>query len=342
VARSDDEPDLSEIKGLLRRLEQSPPSRRPDAADNRGPEGSYGFKWRPPRRRARSTAAMLLLIANAVLATATVTSIGWYLLQPAAVEPETRADDKPVHERADAASRPPVADASSEAGPAGVAPEEPAETPLTVTTTLPSFADAADVRPGGPPPEANAEQPRTEITSLPSFADAEDVRPASPPPEVPAEEPLTVTTSLPSFADAADVRPSGPPPEVAAEKPQAEITPLPSGAEAADARRLGAPPEVTAKKQRTQITSPPPNANRYDRRDSDQELKAREVAEFCYEQRSICRKICDLHSNFDDRFDGCSHSCDSRESRCSRTGCYRWAEPEYVIAHKFGGEKCPL
>jgi hypothetical protein len=79
-----------------------------------------------------------------------------------------------------------------------------------------------------------------------------------------------------------------------------------------------------------------------DAQSSDKELKAREVAEFCYEQRNICRKLCDLHSNFDDRFDGCSHSCDSRQGRCTRTSCYRWSGSEYVIAQRFGGNKCAL
>src|SRR5262245_24965716 len=60
--------------------------------------------------------------------------------------------------------------------------------------------------------------------------------------------------------------------------------------------------------------------------------KAREVAEFCYGQRHICRRLCDLRSRFEDRFDGCPDSCASRESRCTRTGCYRWTEPEYVLA----------
>ena len=84
------------------------------------------------------------------------------------------------------------------------------------------------------------------------------------------------------------------------------------------------------------------DASEDDRQYSDKEQKERDIAEFCYEQRSICRKICDLHSNFDDRFDGCSHSCDSRRGRCSRSGCYRWSGSEYVYAQRFGGNKCML
>ena len=60
------------------------------------------------------------------------------------------------------------------------------------------------------------------------------------------------------------------------------------------------------------------------------------MAQFCYEQRLICRKICDLHSRFEDRFDGCPQSCDSRELRCVTTACYRWTEPDFLIAERFG------
>jgi hypothetical protein len=73
---------------------------------------------------------------------------------------------------------------------------------------------------------------------------------------------------------------------------------------------------------------------------SDDEVTEREVAEFCYVQRGICRKICNLRSRFDDRFDGCPQSCESREGRCSRTGCYRWSEAEFLIAERFGGFQC--
>ncbi len=65
-----------------------------------------------------------------------------------------------------------------------------------------------------------------------------------------------------------------------------------------------------------------------------------DVAEFCYEQRQMCRKICDLRSRFEDRFDGCPQSCVSRESRCVSTACFRWSEPEFLIAERFGGYKC--
>ncbi len=79
-----------------------------------------------------------------------------------------------------------------------------------------------------------------------------------------------------------------------------------------------------------------------DRRHSDAVRTERRVAQFCYEQRLICRKICDLHSRFEDRFDGCPQSCDSRELRCVTTACYRWTEPDFLIAERFGGYRCAL
>lgn len=75
-----------------------------------------------------------------------------------------------------------------------------------------------------------------------------------------------------------------------------------------------------------------------DRGDSDNEPER--VAEFCYSQLQICRKICTLRSRFEDRFDGCPQSCESREIRCNKTACYRWSEPELLIAERFGGNHC--
>jgi hypothetical protein len=68
------------------------------------------------------------------------------------------------------------------------------------------------------------------------------------------------------------------------------------------------------------------------------EQKAEELDEFCHSQRRICRKICNLR--FREDLVGCPQSCDSREVRCGQTGCFRWAEPEYLIAERFGGYKC--
>lgn len=65
-----------------------------------------------------------------------------------------------------------------------------------------------------------------------------------------------------------------------------------------------------------------------------------EVAEFCHGQRQICRKVCYMRSRFNDRFDGCPSSCDSREARCTRTGCYRWTEPDFLIARNYGAYRC--
>jgi hypothetical protein len=86
--------------------------------------------------------------------------------------------------------------------------------------------------------------------------------------------------------------------------------------------------------------APPRQAYPDDRQDSDDAQTEEKVAEFCYSQRGICRKICNLRSRFEDRFDGCPQSCESREIRCSRTGCYRWTEPEFLIAERFGGYQC--
>jgi hypothetical protein len=79
-----------------------------------------------------------------------------------------------------------------------------------------------------------------------------------------------------------------------------------------------------------------------DRLDSGNAGKETDVAEFCYEQSQICRKICNLRSRFDDRFDGCPQSCESRETRCVSTACFRWTEPDFLIAERFGGYKCAL
>jgi hypothetical protein len=68
--------------------------------------------------------------------------------------------------------------------------------------------------------------------------------------------------------------------------------------------------------------------------------KQEDLAEFCYVQRQLCRKLCHMRSRFEDRFDGCPSSCESREIRCSRTGCYRWTEPELVIGETFGAYRC--
>jgi hypothetical protein len=86
------------------------------------------------------------------------------------------------------------------------------------------------------------------------------------------------------------------------------------------------------------LKTPREEAYPNDRPDGDDAQE--EVGEFCYGQRQICRKICYLRSRFQDNFDGCPQSCESREVRCSRSGCYRWSEPEFLIAERFGGYKC--
>src|SRR5262245_55535370 len=88
--------------------------------------------------------------------------------------------------------------------------------------------------------------------------------------------------------------------------------------------------------------SAPPRAAPGNHPYAEDGLSERDVADFCHGQRGVCRRICDLRSRFEDRFDACPHSCDSREGRCTRTGCYKWSEPEFVLAQKFGGHKCAL
>jgi hypothetical protein len=79
----------------------------------------------------------------------------------------------------------------------------------------------------------------------------------------------------------------------------------------------------------------PPRADTDDRAPTE-----RKVAEYCQGQLHICRKICYLNARFRDRINGCSHVCDSRAIRCTRTGCYRWTEPDFTLAVKFGAHRC--
>jgi hypothetical protein len=73
---------------------------------------------------------------------------------------------------------------------------------------------------------------------------------------------------------------------------------------------------------------------------SDGDINARKVAEYCFSQRQICRKVCYLR--FRDDVFGCSETCDSRVSRCNKSGCYKWIEPELIIAERFGASRCIL
>lgn len=77
-----------------------------------------------------------------------------------------------------------------------------------------------------------------------------------------------------------------------------------------------------------------------DRQYFDEGPTDEEVAEFCYGQRQICRKVCNLRYRDDNG--GCSQKCERRLARCNRTGCYRWEEPDFLIAEKFGGIRCDL
>lgn len=104
MARSDDEPGLGEIKGLLRRLEggalqgDETPLRRLEA----DPHEDQG--WAGASQRRPSSAAVLILIANTVMATATITSIAWYFFHAAAIQKSAQLEGEPerkpaVHER---------------------------------------------------------------------------------------------------------------------------------------------------------------------------------------------------------------------------------------------------
>jgi hypothetical protein len=93
----------------------------------------------------------------------------------------------------------------------------------------------------------------------------------------------------------------------------------------------GAPPVLAADvgPPREAYPDAPPESDR---------ATAEKVADFCYSQRQICRKICYLR--FRDDLVGCPQTCDSRESRCTRTACYKWTEPEFLVAERFGGYQC--
>lgn len=138
MAKSDDEPDLGEIKGLLRRLEggslQS--SEAPLRRSQEQPHEEPGWVEAPQRRP--SSAAVLILIANTVMATATITSIAWYFFHTASIQKSAQSNGEserqPVLHDTQAPSRagapsvehlavtPPAADASPTAGKA--APSE--------------------------------------------------------------------------------------------------------------------------------------------------------------------------------------------------------------------------
>lgn len=83
-----------------------------------------------------------------------------------------------------------------------------------------------------------------------------------------------------------------------------------------------------------------PREEAYPDNPPDSEQEEVDVAEFCHVQRKICRKVCNLRSRFENDFDGCPQSCDSREVRCNRTGCFRWVDPDFLIAERFGGAEC--
>ena len=89
VTTSSDEPKLAEVKGLLRRLETR--TLVVDEGDGPGEHHRRSGRAGAPRvAHGPSSAAMLFLVANTAMATATVTSIGWYLFHASTMQ--KRAD----------------------------------------------------------------------------------------------------------------------------------------------------------------------------------------------------------------------------------------------------------
>jgi hypothetical protein len=83
---------------------------------------------------------------------------------------------------------------------------------------------------------------------------------------------------------------------------------------------------------------PPRQSYPDDRQSSDNGQSETDAVEFCDTQGQICRKICRLR--FRDDLVGCPQSCETRVGRCTKTGCFRWTEPDFLIAERFGGFKC--
>lgn len=75
MSRSIDEPDMGEVKGLLRRLETPSPRDQQHATAPHSTETSHPIRV----QHGPSSAATLFLIANTMMTTATMTSIAWYL-----------------------------------------------------------------------------------------------------------------------------------------------------------------------------------------------------------------------------------------------------------------------
>jgi hypothetical protein len=92
VAKSDDEPDLGEIKGLLRRLEGAPEPSNEIPLSHSVAHRHEHPGWAQASQRRPSSGAVLFLIANTVMATATITSIAWYLYDSVIIQ--RRAEPK--------------------------------------------------------------------------------------------------------------------------------------------------------------------------------------------------------------------------------------------------------
>lgn len=100
MSRTSDEPDFGEIKGLLRRLETNA------LASGEGAPG-HEYSPRADNRRPQhglSSGAALFLVANTMMATATITSIAWYLFQSSAMLNAQRLENE-ARLRLDASSQ---------------------------------------------------------------------------------------------------------------------------------------------------------------------------------------------------------------------------------------------
>jgi hypothetical protein len=158
VSRSMDEPDIGEVKGLLRRLETTSQTRQ---------QGAPSFSAEAPRpartQQGPSSAATLFLIANTMMTTATMTSIAWYLFHSSEMQKGRQGAP------AGAVAWPPQ---SVEVPPSAPAAPAPPARPVAYLVA----PDTLDVEPGKPlrpsiqlvPREAIASIDHVSVRGLPS------------------------------------------------------------------------------------------------------------------------------------------------------------------------------
>lgn len=172
MARSIDEPDFGEVKGLLRRLETTTQSPAGSASQSFPP--SAGDQPRSGRiQQGLSPAAALFLVANTVMTTATVTSIAWYLFHSAEMQRSGKAGAGPAGAPAGAFQWPP----RDYAAPSAVSPEASPQSTAAVSARL-IGPETFEVAPGQAiriplqlgPREAIADADHVSIRGLPSNA----------------------------------------------------------------------------------------------------------------------------------------------------------------------------